>query len=61
MEICLEWGKTGEVPEARIKSYIQAAPEKQSNGKKEAKVAKSVAPLKKQIQRKQLAKGVNIL
>ena len=68
MKICLEWGKSGVVPEKLIMSYD----DKSKKGKKEEKKVKEkntkenkengkVQVLKKQIQRKQLAKGLKIL
>ena len=69
VKICLEWGKSGVVPEKLIMSYDDKSNKK---GKKEEKKVKEkntkenkedgkVQVLKKQIQRKQLAKGLKIL
>ena len=68
VKICLEWGKSGVVPEKLIMSYD----DKSKKGKKEEKKVEEkntkenkengkVQVLKKQIQRKQLAKGLKIL
>ena len=66
VQICIEWGKTGVPPEDTIRSYQEPSSSAQKNGKQEEKAKKSPTPpriplLKKTIQRKQIAKGVNIL
>ena len=66
VQICIEWGKTGIPPEDTIRSYQEPSSSAQKNGKQEEKAKKSptpprIPPLKKTIQRKQIAKGVNIL
>ena len=44
VQICLEWGKTGVVPEATIQSYAETGSGVQKNGKKETKAQKAQKP-----------------